>query len=246
MLWLLLWFVLWLHSSQCVVDAAASAVTPTPGVKATITNALNNSQTFVTKLSSPRVMTYNNWHNWEDSRSWNPAWECQLSQRNCYHYDEMHDWGTHNVTVTLEGNVSVQDYPVNYSTAVFMPPKGCAQVYLAGKLVQNTCAYPQFPSGYDASNFDWEEIKTVSSDLDRNYEGGTVDLPYFAKLAMHTGRWVTMICSKLCVLTSCVWNSIYRLLFCLRRIHSPSRLFIITIEMTFRSNWNSHLLTKIM
>jgi hypothetical protein len=77
---------------------AFSAAPVISGVKATFANHANASQNFVALLSKPRVLPYNNRYDAE-----NPAWGCDLTQRNCYHWDEIHDWGTHNITVTLEG-----------------------------------------------------------------------------------------------------------------------------------------------
>jgi hypothetical protein len=181
-------FLLLLLSALFKVQVQAA----NPGVKATFSNPANASQTFVALLSKPRVMTINNKYD-----SGNPDWDCQLSQRNCYHWDEMHDWGTFNISVTLEGYITIPwSTPAVYQSALNLLPGSCAKVYLDGMLVQNQCGYPVFnPNGgnLNASHIDWAGIRDVTSDIDYIQNFGTdyqVPLSSIAKSVMNSMIWV--------------------------------------------------------
>jgi hypothetical protein len=163
-----------------------SNATPSiPGVKATFSNPKNNSQTFVALLSRPQVLTYNNYYQTD-----NRAWNCDLSKRNCYHWDELHDWGTFNITVTLEGYLS-HSWTLfkSYQTALYLLPGSCAQVYVYGKLVQDSCGYPQFATGYNASQFDWDELKNATDNLEGD-DQTRIPIPTVVNNVMRTLNWV--------------------------------------------------------
>jgi hypothetical protein len=85
--WLLLLLVLRLH----VCEAQGMTIN---GLKATYSNRDNPLQNF-------SVLSQKPFHD-----SVNPYYEdvavCRLESRNCYHYDEMHDWGF-NISVVWEG-----------------------------------------------------------------------------------------------------------------------------------------------
>jgi hypothetical protein len=155
------------------------------GVKATFSNPLNPSQTFTALLSKSRVLTYNNRNDSE-----NPAWDCQLSQRNCYHWDELHDWGTFNISVTLEGYVNLSRWtiPGRYQTALSLLPDSCAQVYLNGSLVQDQCGYPKFVGGANASHVDWRQLRETVIDY---AEDELNPIAVLAKSTLNTLNWVS-------------------------------------------------------
>jgi hypothetical protein len=156
------------------------------GVKATFSNPANASQSFVALLSKPRVTTFNN-----RLDASNPAWDCQLSQRNCYHWDEMHDWGTFNITVTLEGYITIPlTVPRMYKSALNLFPGSCAQVYLDGNLVHSQCGYPVFSiGGRNASHIDWAGVRAATLDVGGSYYG--VPTSRIAKSIMNSLNWVS-------------------------------------------------------
>jgi hypothetical protein len=156
------------------------------GVTVTFTNSLNTTQSFVALLPKPRVLTLVN-----DYDQINPAWDCEFSERNCYHWDEVHDWGTHNLTITLEGYVTQWDTSKIFQTAVKIAPWSCAQVFIGGNLVQDVCGYPQFYTGVNASQFEWAEYRRVTSDLGgEGYDFGTIPVEDISIRMMNTNKWV--------------------------------------------------------
>jgi hypothetical protein len=163
---------------------------PISGVKATFSNPKNVSQSFVALLSKPRVLTYNNRYDTD-----NPAWDCDFSQRNCYHWDEIHDWGTHNITITFEGEATIWETET-YSTGLLLSPGSCADVFLNGSLVQSQCGYPMFLSGANASHIDWDEVKELGLDFDMSDLASTsedVNLFGIAKNMKNNLNWVRLI-----------------------------------------------------
>jgi hypothetical protein len=167
-----------------LVHAVVSAAPLISGIKATFSNPLNNSQTLVTLLSTPRVLAYNNRF---DSDT---TWTCDLSERDCYHWDEIHDWGTHNLTVTLEGYVT---FPATvYQTALYLLPGSCAKVYIDGTLAQTQCGYPRLPGkSQDASHIDWQEIMEAT-DLEDQYGYNDIQVYSTARSVLNKFSWVSL------------------------------------------------------
>jgi hypothetical protein len=141
-----------------VILALVRADTEVSGVKATFSNPLNSSQSFSVLLSGPEILTLTSDNIANDLN-------CDLSQRNCYHWDEMHDWGTFNVTITLEGYVRNWEGSALFQASLFLYPGSCVKVYISGKLVQSQCAFPKFNSGQSADHIKWSNVKEATSGL---------------------------------------------------------------------------------
>jgi hypothetical protein len=146
----------------------------------------------VVLLSKPRVLPLNNQELLGTS-----AFDCDMSLRNCYHWDELHDWNTFNISITVEGFLTFPPYflpiPGTYETALYLLPQSCAQVYIESNLVHKQCGNSKFKGGADASHIDWNYVKELGIETDR-YDYITGDVPFssISNSIVNKSTWVSI------------------------------------------------------
>jgi hypothetical protein len=122
------------------------------GIKLTYANLNSPYQSFVTLTGRPHLEApmYSRLNAY-----------CDLKSRNCFRYDEIHDWGF-NISATFEFNLTNAGWAAGaYQFGVTMFPTACAQVIVNSVEVFNSCGIYQSANGipYDNNNTDWTGIR---------------------------------------------------------------------------------------